>query len=378
MSAVMTGNDRKVLQETNVGLQLIVDTTQAQSSAMVLLQWCMAKPFIDYLVENNIRKAYLLLSVRNPAGVETRYLYDLSSEQEIVQFRTPGEHTLNAVIVWNANARILKDRLLYKEGGRYWYDIDHLLGMNTEKHSSRIKMKRMGSAEAVLTVPSAFFAPQLSSTENWWINLMFPSSAQNSCSIRRRRMFAYTLQPLVLLVWVSIKALWRFAIAFVMGVLLGLRCDWRAIVQPFEKGYEDVWARNPNNTSWLMRRSDKKMREWADFWLLCTPMVQIVVSLIAISVAAGAKNELTLLSFVLSYVAVVVAIVAFFSAIYFGGKVSDNYRQWFTSLWARLRPTRLEHLACTTAPVHGLRPTRYRPRFFIQYVKSLYCRPLAS
>ena len=381
MSLNLSKHERKELQATNIGLQLLFDNRQTRSSATIFLQWCVAKPIADYFRDNKIRDAMLLIEVKRPDGNEVRHLFALTSENEVMQFHAPGTHTIKACIVWGVKLKAMRNALLGKRTGRN-ITFSQFLGEYSVKRRQAIGLKRFGQAELSIEVPAEFFAPQLSARETWWINLMFPGMAQNSCSIRRRRMLAYTLQPPIIGIWVVMIALWRTFLAFFFGVLLAIRVDLEPIFHPFTQSFADIAIDKDNNTSWLLKRTDGTERAWGESALLFTPLIHVVLSVIALWILAGNDFKLTGTNFGIVYVSVIVAIVLVVLALAGINAIFSNFRSWWEKGWDRLAawlvPDKWDRLLCSTTPAQGLRPIGYTPRLLYHRVVGAYCKPVAT
>ncbi len=381
MSMKLSRYERKQLATTNVGVRLLFDNSQARSSATIFLQWCLAKPLADYFRDSRVRNPMLFVEVKNPAGIEQRYLFSLASPQEVMQFHAPGTHTIKARIVWGAKLKAMRNALLGKRRGNY-YTFEQFLGERSDKREFAIGLKCFGDAELALDVPAEFFAPQLSARKTWWINLMFPGIAQNSCSIRRRKWFAYSLQPPLVVLWALLSGIWRLLIGIFFGVLCGLRVDLKPIFHPFTQSFTEVYFDKENHTSWMWKRSDGTERTWGDAALLFTPIIHLVLSLISIWILAGNDLNITGGSFGITYVLVIVAVVLVVLVIAGINLVLSKWSNWWVSALERTSAwfmrDKWERLLCTTAPAQGLRAVGYTPRLLYQRVVGAYCKPVAT
>lgn len=381
MSMTLGGHERKRLAGTNVGLRLLFDSRQTRSSATIFLQWCVAKPIAEYFRDKQIRNLMLLIEVKRPDGREARHLFALTSENEVMQFHVPGTHTIRARIVWGAKLKVMRNALLGKYNGRY-FAFDQFLGRRSKKREHAIGLKCFGEAELPIEVPAKFFAPQLSALETWWINLLFPTDAQNSCSIRRRRIIAYVpiFQPLLVLIWhIVLVGTWRSLNAFFFGVLCGFRVDLRPIVHPFTQSVFDMWA---NNTSWINRRVDGAERVWGDAGFLFTPLIHVILSAISLLILLGNGSPITWANFGIVYGMVIVCIVVMCLFIWAIVGVSQNLGTWWENALAKLSawlmPDKWERLLCSKAPMQGLRPIGYTPRLLYQRAVGKYCKPVVA
>ncbi len=381
MSKAMPKGVRKDLQQTNVGLRLLFDHTQAQSSAIIFLQWCVARPVIEYFRDNNIQDPFLFVQVFDPSGKETRHIFKLESPQEIIQFKSAGEHRIEATIIWGRTLKKIKENLFNQVTVQDEYKlvpIEFLLG---KKRPHGIGLKRFGRATFSIDVPKEFFAPEMSAREAAWVNFFFSTAARDSCSIRRRRLFAYTLQPLLVAWWALFQGTIRFCIAFFFGFLLAMRCDWRAILHPFEQSFSEVWNDKMDNTSWLLRKAGTgEMRKYWGVRAFLTPIFHVVLFGVAMVIILKTPGEeFDFLTLLIHYLALtllmtlVVVIVLAVIAICYGGftlleKMMAN----------RPKKSNLEQILCDVSPTEGLRTNNFTPRLVYQAVKARFCQPVAG
>lgn len=382
MSTTLTKRQRGELQATNIGLRLLFDNTQARTSATIYLQWCVVKAIADYLRDKAMKYPMLFVTIMDPERREVRYVFDFTSSREVIQFHSPGTHTICATIIWGEKPKVARRWLLHKQLGRYKYALHDLLGKCDKKLRINVGFKRLGAARLPIDVPSEFFAPQLSARESNWINLLFTSLPPHSCSINRRRLFAYTVQPLIIVPWILLKMLWRFVIAFFFSVLCACRCDWSAIFHPFTQDYKDVWTDKDNNFSWIAWKADGRERWWGEWSLLFTPLIHVFLSGMTVWAMRIYGADVTFTNFGVAYVATIVAVAAFASLVvgahFFFSRVGSWWEKSWQKLVARWQADCLEQLLCVNAPVRGLRPVGYTPRLLYQRVKAAYCRPVVS
>lgn len=381
MSKTMPKGVRKDLQQTNAGLRLLFDHTQAQSSALIFLQWCVARPVIEYFRDNNIRDSFLLVQVFNPSGKETRHIFKLESPQEIIQFKTAGEHRIEATIVWGRTLKKIKENLFQQVTIQDEYKlipIELLLG---KKQLYGIGLKRFGIATFSIDVPKEFFAPEMSAREAAWVNFFFSTAARDSCSIRRRRLFAYTLQLPLLASWALFQGTLRSIIAFFFGFLLAMRCDWKAIFHPFEQSFTEVWNDKMDNTSWLLRKAGTgEMKSYWGARIFLLPIFHAILSGIAIIIILKTPGEeLDFLTLLINYLALmllvtlVVSIVVTIIAICYGG-----FTLLEKMMASRPKKSNLEQILCDISPAEGLRTNNFTPRLIYQAVKARFCQPVAG
>jgi hypothetical protein len=260
----------------NTGLRFLFDEEQAQHSAQIKLQWCLDSGLTAYLRERNIKDPLLFISVTNPAGREKRYIVALWQMQELVQFHRAGTHKIYGRILWRFNnslSEVRKSFLKKDDPYTFRWDIDQVKSL----------WNSIGNADLQIEVPSEFFAKELSASETWWLGLWL-GELWDECNIRRRRLFAYTIQLLLVGIWVFLKCSVRVLVAsFLSGVLLQRKVHWEVVLHPFDYRIVDVWgAHYPSRREWTDRiafsrilrekNGNERPYEGGWLWLLCPPL----------------------------------------------------------------------------------------------------------
>jgi hypothetical protein len=231
------------LAERNVGFRFLCNRDQAGSSAMLFLQWCLAPQVVKRLKDAAVTDARVFVTVTDPHLRETRYVFPLTSPQELIEFHCPGTHIVSGAVVYCPvkNARDAKRstgwaaKKFLKKDGRYSYEygLDGAISYND--------CELFGEAYLPVEVADGFFAPPLSAREDWWINLWFGEPAWDQCEIRRRRMIAYTVQPIPVAAWAIFLFLLRFVVAFYASVMeLRKGVPWSVLVHPFSAKTDDI------------------------------------------------------------------------------------------------------------------------------------------
>ncbi len=235
-------------------------------NATIPVRWCLHRKELEQLQQKDVKCPYMFIVVKN-GGKEERYLVPMDQMLEYVQFHRPGEHTLQAVVVWHYEDNIhhMKNFLLgSRSRGEYKFDVldpDGKLGNAAFGGSYR----RLEEAdELTVTVPAEFFAKEPSKFERWWVNLWFEYPAIDQCHFRKRRMVAYNplVQPPLVLIWIVFTTLIR---TFVAGILLILgirRINFKPIVHPFKYKMDDIEKHMEVGNSVFWRSKDGKKYPW--------------------------------------------------------------------------------------------------------------------
>lgn len=422
----------------NVGLRFLFDSNEAQTSAVLRLQWCIDIDAMEWLRKHQVGEPLLIITATSPSGREDRQLVPLSQMQVMLQFHRSGIHKIHGRIIWGVDMKAAKKKFLhFYNRGDYDEPLDNIKSYK----------RALGNAELDIDVPPDFFAKELSAWHQWWLALWL-GELWDECNMRRRFAFAYLIQGPLVLIWVVFNCLCRFIVAGTLsGLLLQRKVRWEAVLRPFEYEFEWVWA---SDYYYERSRTDRKIgslirfdkdgnrrpvdTRWA--WLLFPP-IHVVLLLIAVVYAffSGEFNPLTIVkAYAVSFasligivfaigVIVVVDIVVGLVGTLWGSlpsfrrerreetpKEPSQFFLWLlrngSDLWnwmygpirehneqQRLlayqreqeeRKRFYEELACTNAPEQGIRPvsamtfsiTRV-PRLLYQNLKSKVCKPIA-
>jgi len=221
-----------------IGLQLHVADTNA-TSGTIPISWCVSKETLDYLKEHGVKDPQVVIVVvpaieGNLADQnylkEIRYVVPLSDLMTYVEFNTPGKNRIWAFVAKNSRKYAKDDYLCHRgllSGITDYYSFS-ILSDDGERWSSNFCLYEIDgkqyrkpdiAAEPLLVdVPKECFAPEPPEWEKAWTNLFFESKCADQCHYRRRRMFAYSVQPFIMFGSTLIRLF-----LFIIGLLVGAR-----------------------------------------------------------------------------------------------------------------------------------------------------------
>ena len=190
-------------------MKLIVSSEEV-GSPTVPLRWCITPDEVQHLKQEKMLNPHLLLVAIHGDWEVDRQLVPLSQMLTYVTFSRSGKNRLAACIVSNSESvKELKKRYLGKdEYGHYNCNVFE---------DGRLQV---GYAQTGVTVQVAkeFFAKEPAAWERFWVNLWFETRQRDQCQFRRRRMLAYSIQPPLVLLYVTAKILFRFLAAFFWSI----------------------------------------------------------------------------------------------------------------------------------------------------------------
>lgn len=294
-----------------------------QVDATAPVRWCINRPMADLLKRERAQRVWVLISiVHEESGEMDRYLSPLDRTMEYLQFHKPGKHTLYATVVYTKdgsakNALSIRQYLLSRYGSRGKFRttlvkdewVDNLCVRTWDPYDIAIMrgLYYCGEFSADVVVSEDLFAPEPPEWLENWASLVWDSPNDDQCDFRKRVIFSFTVQPIVLamaglfiaVAWTVasvVKSLWAL-IGMACGVRLGpsdYHVSWKGVFSSFKTPIGEVWdcgfAACPptcdlnkdsnHGGSWLFYRKDGRARRFARFWALFTPMIWIVLVVI--------------------------------------------------------------------------------------------------
>lgn len=209
-------------------MELLLNNAE-HADAVTCLRWCVSEQDRAAILEHKIRYPHMLVVVaRKSESFYYRDVTDGKSQEKVFDytevkrhlipltagavyqtFDRPGEFKICATIVGSQDDSVEKLRTKYLGDDRR--------EIITEIGSFNPQWPYMGKEEVNVTVGDEFFAPPPPAWERWYFDLwpLFRHQSPDQCSWRRRRLFAYSLMPLFLLVW------WLFRIGGGLLIYLG-------------------------------------------------------------------------------------------------------------------------------------------------------------
>lgn len=224
------------------------DGSSAVSHPVMFLTWCLNRELVEQVRErrlNGLAVKFLLITF--PVGEggiaidrEGRELISLTEPTHVAAFSRGGEHRLVALLVCGQTDDALESAFLSRDYGTYRTTV--LSNNRTELERDYTRANVFGTGLLEVEIPKQLFAER---PQDWaWVNRWFKEKSDDQCILRRRRLFAYTLQPPFFL---ASFGLWWLEIAFVtlVALLLGMRgLDFAPLRNPFAHNPLDVLEQN--------------------------------------------------------------------------------------------------------------------------------------
>lgn len=224
-------------------------------SPTVPVRWCLDKDSLEGLDLQEHEELFVLLAVRRKDGgssdIEQRGMVSANLLERYLVFRQPGEYAVMGMLLKSSSYQAgdgrffsAKDVLWSKYGsddGRWrlsgirWRDDGEPAWDSSQPYA-------VGDPSfLIVDVPANCFAPEPAAWEKKWVNLLLKNPLVDQCAFRRRRLFAYTLQPLYLAIKLTLGMACRL-IAAIVSFLFGFwDLNWAPLIHPFRDGFMDIW-----------------------------------------------------------------------------------------------------------------------------------------
>ena len=209
--------------------------------------WCVDAETLKTLSDHKIKNPYVVIVVA-PEGdnyyytKEYRKVVPLKDLLTYVEFRCAGKNKIWAFIPLRegkaAKSKYLarsgngfSDEILDNDGSGWSYNFGY-----HDANRNFICHPTLSSEPISVEVPVNCFAPEPSDLEKSWVNWLFPTKCLDQCEFRRRRLFAYTVQPFIMLFNMMVRTLLTL-VALLVG-MRGFNVQW--MLHPLRDPFSDV------------------------------------------------------------------------------------------------------------------------------------------
>ncbi|OHA59486.1 MAG: hypothetical protein A2589_01325 [Candidatus Vogelbacteria bacterium RIFOXYD1_FULL_46_19] len=287
-------------------LRLFVDNTKSLVDPVFPVRWCLCPGDWEELRKRNAQNIHVVISVVYGDREVDRHMFPIDRAMEYIRLRRAGTHTLNAFVVWceddwghpredrsKSGKQRLRQAFASKEAnGVPTYNLydgnDELSLLNIPQIDCRLKYL-LDVASVNVEVGAEFFAPEPPEWEKKWVNLLFSRKPVDQCAYRRRRIFAYTLQFVLVPLIFAVKCPIR--LTALLFTILTARRYWKfaPVFRIWTYRFEDVWD-PPTTMYWHPRNNlvlrDKEGNKRNSLFLFLHPCLWLAVAGVAASVWA--------------------------------------------------------------------------------------------
>ena len=197
------------------------------------ISWCLSKKTLMKLKACDFKNPYVVICIAPADNYDSKKEYrkavPLKDLMAYVSFRFPGPTNIFAFITNKY------ENYLDKTLGRYDTSILNCFGSDFTGYVKNL----FGNDVVKINVPKECFASEPSELEKTWVNYCFSEKAVDQCHFRQRRLFAYTIQPLLAVFNLVIRL---SMLMFAMGILsIGLKHRER-LFKPFTYSLYDCMS----------------------------------------------------------------------------------------------------------------------------------------
>lgn len=385
-------------------LELHVSSSEINSSTLAV-SWCVGPETLELLSRLGIADPVIVLCTapelpseaplyQSALPFESRTVVPLRDLMAYVELAKPGPNRIFGFIPLFSgySQRQTKDFFMKKNRcPKYNFEVissdghDFLLDLaplrpETPKDSIRVE------------VPAECFAPEPPSWEKAWVNHFFKFAPWDQCDFRRRRLFAYTLQPILMFFYL----LPRLGI-LLFAILIGSRRldlwkrTFQVLTYPTYRVLESNDVSSMVSGSWFIRdlKEDPPTTLRGSIWFLVRsysgiifmPLfaIPLVISMYFLGVAATLKGVgVILLSLFL--------LISLLFLVILGVGERQKILSWLDSLLSSdplwyTQEEGQQHLVCNGQPrptkVSELPPEHRTIRLRFKALKAKVCRPFA-
>lgn len=226
------------------------------STGSIAVGWCLSKNLLEHLNKRGFKDPIIVLvsaplpeeevpstteedegpkDITHFSNTEYRKVVRLKDLVTHVEFRRPGNNKIYGFITY-LSFKDARDRLLRRNGNGY---SERLISHNGKSLldyftvSDEIEgecIEEAFQAEVAVSVPDGIFAKKPSEFESKWLYWLSPDKPIDQCEFRRKRLFAYTIQPILFLLNFIVHL-----IVFIFAALFGARDlgkAWAPILNP--------------------------------------------------------------------------------------------------------------------------------------------------
>jgi len=217
------------------------------STGSVAVSWCLDHEVLKELANQGLHDPQIVIVVapteKYHISKESRRVVPLKDLMTYIECRSAGPNKIYALISFR-EPKDAREHYLSKEDGAYR---NNVLDYDGESYSSRlIGQEDPDDIEAgnykylseplAINVPKGVFAPEPPKWEKAWVNLFFRSKTVDQCDYRRRRLFAYSIQLLI----VGFNLLVR-SLILLLGLLTGARDLSLKYLNPITYRWKDTF-----------------------------------------------------------------------------------------------------------------------------------------
>lgn len=185
------------------------------SNGNIAVSWCVDPETLKHLADHNIKDPQVVIVVAPTQNYHPRREYrkvvPLQDLMTYLECHSAGENQIRAFLSFK-DKKDVRGAFLSRENGYFKTDIlsedgkewSYIFNRYDHKINQYVRSPEIAASIVMVNVPAGVFAKEPAQWEKTWVNHWFRSKPIDQCDFRRRRMLAYTVQPLVMLLDVMV------------------------------------------------------------------------------------------------------------------------------------------------------------------------------
>lgn len=259
------------MNDVKTSFELHVADTDV-TSGTIAVSWCLTKELLQNLADRGLQDPQVVICVA-PVGAryhikkEYRKVVSLKDLMAYIEFRCPGKNKIYAFIPM-VDKRKARNHFLCKDGGAFATSIIDYDGSRWRDTLSSLESKDV----VTVNVPKECFAREPREWEKQWVNHLFKAKPIDQCDFRRRRIFSYLLQPLIMLGNFALRLL-----MLIVALIIGSRGVGKInrVYKLLTYSLEDAWEMLKGGTIFFRPEPTKyKYREPSTALEICSYAIQ--------------------------------------------------------------------------------------------------------
>lgn len=221
-------------------IELHVSDTDV-TTGNIAISWCVDQGLLDFLASSEVNDPQLVICIspedHSSTRKEVRKIVPLKDMMTYLEFRSSGRNKIGA-FVCISDKNTTKSLFSQKCNGEFTTWFFDSSGENYASHFKNSDFSEGRLSEFIyVNVPEQSFAPEPSEWEKNWVNHLFNTKSPDQCDFRRRRLFAYTIQPIL-----GIGSLLvRFTMLLVATLIGSKNWSLKYLLHPITYSLNDSW-----------------------------------------------------------------------------------------------------------------------------------------
>ena len=336
------------------------------TSGTVPISWCIDEETINNFVKKGVADPVIVISVfpEHNKSKDHRIIAPLRDLMAYVEFFCKGKNRIFAFVCSS-----MEEAKMYLEPSSYNKYFHSVGNYNGDDYATDFNME-LRAEPLEIEVPAECFAPEPPEWEKCWVNWLFRQPPIDQCDYRRRRMFAYSIQHIIM----AFNLIWRILITLLALSIGSKEFSFRPLLHPIDVPIEYV-TDICEGGSIFIGKGESRFLNYAR--MIFMPIIFIPLVIFFIVGAKGAFSLLLVLKiFALIIGAIVVTVATCVGICHIIEVYEEKQKFWYLNK-EQMKAVLCDGSAKTTELSKLPRKNRsIKLRFYD--LKSKVCRPFSS